>query len=311
MIAIGKNVMIETSQLQTLVAVARARSFSKAAEDLSVTQSAISQSIKNLETKIEVKLFKRSGKQVVLTPEGEKLYTLAQNYLGQLRDTLEEINHEKNEMSGKVRIGTLTGIGKSWLAPELLEFAKEFPELVVTVTLGFQEDLVKDFEAMRLDFLILPEDEIPSVGEKVFLSEERSVLVLPRTPEFDGISEKTTLDELAGHPTILFEQEDTLFLKWCRERFGRTPKQINTRFIVNSHGNMMHAVMDGLGMAVVPNHVFNRSWYKDKLRTLGKKAEVPNGKFYVVYHKDAKNLTRIKATLQRLTKAKNPFNMEA
>lgn len=303
--------MIETSQLQTLVAVARARSFSRAAEDLSVTQSAISQSIKNLETKIEVKLFKRSGKQVVLTPEGEKLYSLAQNYLNQLRDTLDEISHEKNEMSGKVRIGTLTGIGKSWLAPELLEFAKEFPDLKLSVTLGFQEDLVKDFEAMRLDFLILPEDEVPSVGEKVFLSEERSVLVLPKTSEFDSITDKTTLDELAAYPTILFEQEDTLFLKWCRERFGRTPKQINTRFIVNSHGNMMHAVMDGLGMAVMPNHVFNRSWYKDKLRTLGKSAEVPNGKFYIVYHKDAKNLTRIKATLQRLTKVKNPFNMES
>lgn len=303
--------MIETSQLQTLIAVARARSFSRAAADLSVTQSAISQSIKNLETKIEVKLFKRSGKQVVLTPEGEKLHALALSYLNQLRDTLEEINHEKNEMSGKIRIGTLTGIGKSWLAPELLEFAKEFPELKVSVTLGFQEELVKDFEAMRLDFLILPEDEVPTVGEKVFLSEERSVLVLPKTKEFDEITENTDLDELATYPTILFQQEDTLFLKWCRERFGRTPKQINTRFIVNSHGYMMHAVMDGLGMAVVPNHVFNRSRYKDKLRTLGKKAEVPNGKFYIVYHKDAKKMTRIKMTLQRLTKVSNPFNIKS
>lgn len=305
-----ETTLIETSQLQTLVAVARAKSFSKAADDLSVTQSAISQSIKNLETKIAVKLFKRTGKQVVLTPEGEKLHKLAQNYLGQLQDTLDEISHEKNEMSGKVRIGTLTGIGKSWLAPELLEFAKEFPELIVSVTLGFQEDLVKDFESMRLDMLILPEDELPNVGEKVFLSEERSVLVLPNTKEFAGITDKTKLDELASYPTILFEQEDTLFLKWCHDRFGATPKSINTRFIVNSHGNMLHAVMDGLGIAVVPNHVFNRSWYKDKLRTLGKKAEIGNGKFYIVYHKDANNLKRIKTTLQRLTKVKNPFNIE-
>jgi DNA-binding transcriptional LysR family regulator len=61
--------MIETSQLHTLVAVAKSRSFSKAAEELNVTQSAISQSIKNLETRIDVKLFKRTGKKVVLTPE--------------------------------------------------------------------------------------------------------------------------------------------------------------------------------------------------------------------------------------------------
>ena len=49
--------MIETSQLQTLVAVSKAKSFSKAAEDLNVTQSAISQSIKNLESKLEIKIF--------------------------------------------------------------------------------------------------------------------------------------------------------------------------------------------------------------------------------------------------------------
>ena len=76
--------MIETSQLQTLVAVTKAKSFSKAAEDLHVTQSAISQSIKNLEKKLEVKLFKRSGKKVVLTTEGEKLYTLANGFIAKL-----------------------------------------------------------------------------------------------------------------------------------------------------------------------------------------------------------------------------------
>src|SRR5690606_15119629 len=132
--------MIETSQLQTLVAVARASSFSKAAEELSVTQSAISQSIKNLGNKLEVRLFKRAGKKVVLTTEGEKLFTLASDFLLQMDDTLEEIKHDKQSMSGKVRIGTLTGVGKSWLAPELLEWGKMHPHLSVAVTLGFQDD---------------------------------------------------------------------------------------------------------------------------------------------------------------------------
>ena len=127
--------MIETSQLQTLVAVARARSFSKAAEDLSVTQSAISQSVKNLESKIGVKLFKRSGKKVVLTQEGEKLYAIAASFLGHLGDTLIEIQHDKDSMSGKVRIGTLIGVGKSWLAPELLNFSKDYPELSISISL--------------------------------------------------------------------------------------------------------------------------------------------------------------------------------
>lgn len=299
--------MIETSQLQTLVAVTKAKSFSKAAEDLHVTQSAISQSIKNLERKIDVKLFKRSGKKVVLTQEGEKLYALAQNFLSQMEETLDEITDDKTSMSGVVRIGTLTGIGKSWLAPEMLSYADEFKELTVSINLGFQENLVREFENYRLDFLILPEESLPTVGEKSLLGEERSVLVFPDTPEFQ-ITSKISLEELASYPTILFQEEgDGLYLKWCREKYGQIPKKINRKYVINSHGNMLQAVQKGLGVAVVPLHVLKRSYYKDKVGSL-MDFKVSNGKFYVVYHKDAVELTRIRKTLDRLTNSYNPLN---
>lgn len=300
--------MIETSQLQTLVAVSKAKSFSKAAEDLHVTQSAISQSIKNLERKIEVKLFKRSGKKVVLTQEGEKLYALAQNFLGQMEETLDEITHDKNSMSGVVRIGTLTGIGKSWLAPEMLQFSDENKDLTVSINLGFQENLVREFENYRLDFLVLPEESLPTVGEKKLIGEERSVLVFPDNENFK-ITQDITLEELSSYPTILFQEEgDGLYLKWCREKYGQIPKRINKKYIINSHGNMLQAVQKGLGVAVVPLHVLKRSYYKDKVGSL-LDFKVSNGKFYVVYHKDAVELTRVKVTLDRLTQAQNPMNI--
>lgn len=300
--------MIETSQLQTLVAVARAKSFSKAAEDLSVTQSAISQSIKNLENKIEVKLFKRSGKKVVLTQEGEKLFSLASNFLGNLGDTLEEIQHDKESMSGKIRIGTLTGVGKSWLAHEMLEYAKKWDDLTVQITLGFQEDLVRAFENYRLDFLILPEESLPTVGEKTLLSEEISTVVYPKDADFDIDAEDLKLEDLSRIPTILFEEEDHLLQKWSREIFGKFPKKLNVRYIINSHGNMLQAVQEGMGMAVVPKHVLSRSYFKDKVNTLGEKYEVSNGKFYIVYHKGSEDLLRVQSTLSVLTKSENPLN---
>ena len=297
--------LIEISQLQTLVAVARVKSFSKAASDLGVTQSAISQSVKNLENKIDVRLFKRSGKKVVLTSEGEKLFNLAQGFLGQMEDTLQEIQFDKDSMKGKVRIGTLTGLGKSWVAPELLDYSREFPELTVSVRLGFQEDLVRDFENFRLDILILPEDALPGVGEKLLLAEEKIALVYPDSEAFP-LHDKMTLEELVSYPMILFEQEDHLFLKWCRERFGRTPEKVNMRYIVNSHGNMLQAVKEGLGIAAVPNHVLARSYYRHQIKTL-QKTEVSNGNFYLVFHKDSRELKRIDRTLERLTSASNPF----
>ena len=209
-------------------------------------------------------------------------------------------------MSGIVRVGTLTGIGKSWLAPTMLEFADRYPELTVGINLGFQEDLVRDFENYRLDFLVLPEEGLPNVGEKQLLGEEKSVFVFPNNDQFN-ISENISLEEITSFPTILFqEQGDGLYLRWCRERFGKTPKNINKKYIINSHGNMLQAVQRGLGVAVVPKHVLQRSYYKDKVRSL-EGVEVSNGKFYLVYHKESVDLKRTQATLKVLSNAKGPF----
>ncbi|MBL6991042.1 MAG: LysR family transcriptional regulator [Bacteriovoracaceae bacterium] len=291
--------MIETSQFQTLVAVAKEKSFSRAAESLGVTQSAISQSIKSLESKIEVQLFKRSGKSVVLTSEGEKLNQLAVGFLKNLELTIEEIRYNKNEMTGKIRVGTLTGIGKSWLAPELLQFTSEYPSLSVATSLGFPEELIRDFEDYKLDLLVLPEYALPHQGEKVLLCEERSTLVMPKSDQYN-IEGDVTLEKISQLPVVLFDLAAPIFLKWCQECFGRTPKKFTARYVINSHGNMLQAVIQGLGIAVVPTHVLNRSVYKNKVKTLGKKYEVSNGKFYLVYHENALELVRIKTLVDRL-----------
>jgi len=301
--------MIETSQLQTLVAVTRAKSFSKAAENLGVTQSAISQSIKNLESKLNIKIFKRSGKNIVLTPEGEKLYEFGSIFLDQLQGTLDSLQEQRDQMKGKVRIGTLTGIGKSWLAHEIVEYAKENPDLRLSVRMGHVEELVADFENNLLDILILPEDELPNHGEREFFLEEKSTLVFPKNhSEFDFKS-KLTLAQLEELPIILFEKDDHLFYKWCRSKFKSTPKKLNVCFTVNSHGHMLHAVHEGLGIAVVPNHVLNRSYFKDKVSNLGGEFEVPSGKLYIAYQKESENLLRIKNTIDRLLSNRDTFKI--
>ena len=90
--------MIETSQLQTLVAISNENSYSLAAEKLGVTQSAISQSIKALEKKLSVKLIRKNGKKVLLTQEGEDLYRLSRKFLVDLDSTIQNISTSKSEM---------------------------------------------------------------------------------------------------------------------------------------------------------------------------------------------------------------------
>ncbi len=291
--------MIETSQLQTLQAVAKAQSFSKAAIELNVTQSAISQSVKNLETKLEVKIFKRSGKNVILTPEGEKLFVLAEQFLDQMRETLNDLQRDKSEMRGKVRIGTLTGIGKTWLAKEILDWAKENPDLVLTLKMGSELDLINKFDHNLIDLLILPEEDQIIAGEKISYLDEKASLVFPKDNPF-GITPETSLEDLSKIPTILFEQEDHLYFKYFRNRFQNIPKKMNIKLIINSHGHMLQAVQAGLGIAVIPDHVLKRSYFQDKVGSLGSDYDVFSGKLSIYFHKEAEDLFRIKNTIQRL-----------
>ena len=173
--------MIETSQLQTLVAISNEGSYSLAAEKLGVTQSAISQSVKSLEKKLAVKLLRKNGKKIVLTQEGEDLFKLSSRFLSDLNSTIKNISSSKNEMKGSVRVGTLSGIGKSWLAPELLDFTLANEGYSSSIVLGFKDDLIRDFKNNDLDILVLPEEALPNVGERLFLAEEKSTFIFQKT----------------------------------------------------------------------------------------------------------------------------------
>ena len=296
-----RNSLIEISQLQTLASVARHGSFSKAADELGVTQSAISQSIKTLESKVDVKLFIRSGKSVVLTSEGERLVVLADEVIGDIDAAMEQIHGSKNSMVGKISLGTVNGVGKTWLAHNMLEFSATHPEVDISLTLGFQEKLVADFERKKIDFLVLPEYALPQSGERVFLMEEKSTLVVPKNNSFE-VNKETSLAQLQSLPFIQFEEEDPLTTQWFKGHYGRPPRKIKSKLVINSHGYLLHAVARGLGVAVVPSHVLSRSSQKNNVMIPDESFEVSHYKFFLLYHKEIKNILRFSKMLEFLTK---------
>jgi DNA-binding transcriptional LysR family regulator len=293
--------MIETALLKTLVTVADSGSYSKAAIALNVSQSAVSQSIKNLENKIETQIFQRTGHKMLLTHEGQKLFNWAEKYLTELDSIIEDIKHDKSEMSGKLKLGTLAGMGKSWILEMLIGFIKDFPDIGLSVCMGLPQDLARDFDNGKYDGLIVPEYCLPHSGEKIFLGEEYATLVFPKSGNFK-IDKNIDLEELCSYPVILFEEDGPIFGCWCQEHFGRRAKKIKKRFVVNSHRSILQAVSEGLGIAVVPTHVLERSFYRAQVNTLAKKYEVLFQSFYLVCHKELKDLKRGQVLIDRIIK---------
>lgn len=294
---------LETTHLNTLIAVANTGSYSKAAEELGITQSAVSQNLKRLEQRIGVPLFVKSSKSTGLTQEGEKLVELARSFFQQTEHFLDDVKHSQHEVSGSLRVGTLMGIGRSWVAPKLIEFSKLYPALEVKIVMDFPEDLVSEFEAQRLDALILTKESVPAFVDAIHLEDEKTTLIYPKTMSMKKITD-LTLKDLMSLPLITFQDKDPLLLNWCKARFGQMPKtNFRPRLIINSFSHILSSVSDGLGVAVIPTHVIQHYHYlKDGISTYGKQYEVAHTSLFFIMQQGATTHHKIKTLLEFIKK---------
>jgi len=292
--------MLETSMLQVLIALSQNENISKAAEELNVTQSAVSQTLKNLENKLGFPVITRQGKSVNLTDRGLRLAKVAKQYVRRIEETIEQIHLENNEIKGKLHVGSLYGLGKTWLSSRMLDFLATYPELEVRLSMDFPETIIKKFEQHDIDCLIMPDHLVPAFADKLELHSEYTTLVFS---ESFNITKETELKDILGLPIIFYENNDPNFYRWCREKFGVVPRNIKPRLVVNSFGQMLQAVNEGLGVAVVPTHVLKRSQIKLQLRTVGKEFEVFSNKVSFAFHADEAGSYKIKELYKFLLEA--------
>lgn len=300
--------MIESSQLQVLMALNTADSLSQAAEMLGITQSAVSQNIKSMESKVGFSVITRQGKKMVLTPGGRKLAKLSKTYSKRFDDLISDIQQESNKIIGSMSVGTMFGLGKSWVASRMIEFAGHFEDLSIKVQMDYPEKLIHAFENRDLDCMVLPSHMTPAHSEAMFLHSEKATLVFPDSPDFP-INNETSLKELMEYPLVFFEEKDPLFYIWCRKKFGQVPRNANPKLVVNAFGQVLQAVHQGLGIAVVPTHVFRRSFFKDKVKNMGKEHDIESSVFNFVYHPEDKGSLKIDTLYHFLLKEVDNLNI--
>lgn len=293
--------MFESSQLMIISTLAKASSLSEVGEILGITQSAVSQNIKSLEQKVGFSLVARQGKKMVLTPGGLRLAKLSGQYFKKMDELISDVQESENKVSGSLSIGTLFGLGKSWVASTMIEFAKAYPDLNIKVSMDFPETLLKGFENHDFDCLILPENLTPAYCESELLHQEKARLVFSKKFA-DKIHNKMSVKDMAALPKIFFQDRDPLFYRWCKSKFKALPRNMQPKFVINSFGQILQAVNEGMGVAVVPTHVLDRSFYRDKVLALGEDFDVQTFDFNFVYHSEFKDSLKIKQLYSMLKK---------
>lgn len=134
--------------------VAKNNSFSKAAEELFVTQPSVSYSIKQLEDRLNIKLFKRNHKGIKITPEGKEVLEYVKRSYNDISIGERNLKENRSLKTGKISIGVQSHIGRFFLFPYLEEFHKKYPNIEINISSRNTKELINLLENNDIDFVL-------------------------------------------------------------------------------------------------------------------------------------------------------------
>ena len=196
---------MEIRQVQSFVHVARLGSFSRAAETMGYSQSAITVQIRLLEEELGTKLFDRMGKKVSLTPQGKRFLEHASRILYEMNRTIMAMNEDR-ELENPLHIGTSESLCTAKFPRILSQFHTLYPKVNIQITLDSPEKLIRMMEHNELDLIyILDTPRWNKEWIKVMEAAEPIVFVASVNSEF-ALRKEMVLQDILGEPFFLTEK---------------------------------------------------------------------------------------------------------
>ena len=261
-------------KLKAFSIIARTGSFSKAAEELFVTQPAVSAQIKDLERLYEVKLFERIGHSIELTEEGKALLPYAELIVKAIEESKYAVEDIKNSRIGSIRVGA-SALPGMYMLPEIISFFnKEYPGVSVSLKVSFATEIRKMISNNELEIGIVGSynkrisqaQGNGSILVEELLCNDRMVLIV--SPEHSLANrDKILLGELANEPMIL-PPRAALTRRSIEEQF----KELNIPLrIVSEFGNVeliKRMVQKNFGVSIIPRTAVRKEQKENLLRAI-------------------------------------------
>ena len=196
---------MEIRQVQSFVHVAKLGSFSRAAETMGYSQSAITVQIRLLEEELGTKLFDRMGKKVSLTPQGKRFLEHANRILYEMNRTIMAMNEDR-ELENPLHIGTIESLCTEKFPRILSQFHTLYPKVNIQITLDSPEKLIRMMEHNELDLIyILDTPRWNKEWIKVMEAAEPIVFVASVNSEF-ALRKEMVLQDILGESFFLTEK---------------------------------------------------------------------------------------------------------
>lgn len=257
---------MDSTNLDTFLAVTEYGSFTEAAEKLYLTQPAVSKRIATLEQEFKTRLFDRVGKQVLLTEAGRVLSRRAHSILAEIEDSRREIHNLSGQAAGRLSIGTSHHIGLHRLPKILRQYTRCFPEVDLDLQFRNSEQICDEVKNGKLELGIItlpPQAMEPLTMQSVWEDElvfavgrTHPLATLVKNAESKAVAsiKQTTikLQELARYPAIL-PSRGTYTREIVERPFTKHKLVITTKMETNYLETIKMLISVGLGWTALPS----------------------------------------------------------
>ncbi|MFJ7933340.1 LysR family transcriptional regulator [Sporosarcina sp. NPDC096371] len=238
-------------------------SFTKAAEELGYTQSAISQMVHSLEKELSTTLILRSRKGITLTPDGEQFLPYIRNISNSHQELIEKHNEMQGLQSGIIRIGTFSSVSCNWLPGLMKDFKEQYPAVHFELHQGEYTNISNWIKDGSVDFGFVNPTAVSNLTT-IPLQEDEMLAVLPSDHPL-AMHDNVSLKELTNDPYILLDEGE---LSEPLTIFNHNNLQPNIQYQVHDDYSIMAMVEQGLGLTVLPKLVLNRCPYNIVTKTI-------------------------------------------
>lgn len=250
------------NDLLAFVTVARVGSFTRAAVQLGVTQSAVSQVVSALEARLKIRLLTRTTRSVSLTTAGERLLDAVGHRFDEIEAEVEALTELRDKPAGTVRITCGDNIIKTTLLPKLTPLLQMYPDIKLEfdINYGFRDIVADRFDAgVRFSDTVAQDMIAVPIGPAIRMA----VVAAPSYFAQNPVPEHPR--DLAAHRCIdiRFPTYDGMDA-WEFERQGKKLKvRVVGQLVFNSTTHIADAAASGLGIAYLPEDEFSYNWLKD------------------------------------------------
>jgi len=275
---------MDIHQLRVFTSVFKNKSFSKASEELHLTQPTISDHIRTLENEFDCKLFDRLGRTIIPTREAEALYSHAVEIIEKVNALKEAIGQFKKEITGELIIGASTIPGTYLLPPMMVAFQKRYPSISFQILISDSRNIIERVSKQELLLGIvgakLSNEQIYYIP---FVEDELIVVSSPYLIK----KGKVSLKELINYPMVLREtgsgtrREAEKIL----EGKGLSLESIKISGIFGSTDAVKQAVKAGLGFSILSRFSVTDELKFEILKEIKLSDIRMKRKFYIITHK--------------------------